>query len=585
MRDIRRSYRFAAFEQDPSTFDNTGDNTFDQSGNIGGASTTPGTVDPSARTGHYGQDVSTRVSFTAPWTIPSDIIDYLTAASDERVSGIPRSLLASTLWNLTHNWNRITPQVVVEVAAAIKRHYDTYQNAARPAGEPFDSYTAWLNAATDYASQSPNGSSNWANYRSTIQAWSQRNFDPGPESNPPTGKYRTPDLPENIGNQLVYGIDATGTAAGADIQDVYDYFESFIGRAPKGDSEAQPYVGMSLAALRVALENTPEGQVYRQYGDQIKSIKQQATQLWRQYMFRDPTTEELVNAVKGGLDSTDKLEAWLRNQPYGKGSTLGTYSDVRQAALTYAQQFLGRNPDSAGQEINWLISQGFTRPDEVSAFYEQLKDRQITGDPNFSWVGNPDQWKKTESEIQSVWQQEGLSGTVDPRLVNQAVSGGWTTDQMKDYVDNLPAPGFAEGITVGQVNIVRSYASKWKEHYLPGETLTTAELQRFIGMTSDEVQGYYRSLPLGLHVAALQGNKQGQDQTGGPTYLDPKGGTDAVPTQTGGVGDVVDPNKQPTTQTDPNAGGGWNPQNLRGIPVKDNTGQWGYVDPGTGRMR
>lgn len=431
------------------------------------------------------------------FSIPGNFIQDINDIADQ--TGIDSRLLAAVIYQKTR-WRK-ADMTESNISNIVNDLLDTYSQMTTPSG------TAQAKAGGRFIPGTGGGvgsKDGWINAAASYLGIDRQNVANLVKTVPTTAA------------DLTYGISSGGgggTSTRSDIQDVYDYFQQFLGRSPANDAEAQKYVGLTFTALRTALEQTPEGQMYRQYGDAIKAIKEQATSLWRTYIGRDPTIGELTNAVKSGLTTTDKIENWLQQQPYGPmKTTLGTYSSVRQAALQYAQQYLGRNPDSDGKEINWLISQGFTRPEQISAFYEQLKQRQTTGDPNFSWVGNPDQWKKTQSEMQSVWQQEGLTGEVDPHFVNQAITGNWTNDQMKSFVDRQPAPGFPQGVTVGEINRVRSYAEKWKEHYLPGQQLTDPELMHFLSMSSEEVQGYYRQMPLTTHIDALRQGQQTAQQ-------------------------------------------------------------------------
>lgn len=484
-------------------------------------------------TGLFGgiDDPAVKRTPSASFSIPGNFIQDINDIADQ--TGIDARLLSAVIYQKTR-WRKADMNENT-IARIVNDLLDTYSQMTTPSdtaqakaggrfipgtGGGVGSKDGWINAAAQYLGIDRQ---NVANLVKTMPKTSA---------------------------DLSYNIDGSGGGGGgstttADIQDVYDYFQSFLGRSPT-EAEAQKYVGLRLTALRTALENTPEGQQYRIYGDAIKSIKEQATSLWRQYLGRDPTIGELTNAVKSGLTTNDKIENWLQNQSYGPmKTTLGTYSAVRGYAQQYAQQYLGRNSDSDGKEINWLISQGFTRPEQIAAFYEQLKQRQTTGDPNFAWVGNPDQWKKTQSEMQSVWAQEGMTGEVDPHFVNQAVTGNWSQDQMKSFVDRQPAPGFPQGMTVGEVNRVRSYATKWKEQYLPGEQLNDAELMHFMNMSSDEVQGYYRNMPLSMHVDALTKAKQTA--------------------------------QQPTPQQQ-NAAPAPQPQPTGGTPIKLKSGQWTTAD-------
>lgn len=329
---------------------------------------------------------------------------------------------------------------------------------------------------------------------------------------------------------LVALLDApSGGAAGVDVEDVRDYAQRFLGR-DMNDEEAGRYVGMSAAALRAALISQPEAAEWRKNGEAVQRAHGWADGIWQTFYGTTPTNAEVLEIVKRG-HTPDSLRRYLADQPYG-GTTLGTLKAAREIADKYAFEYVGRKADEG--EINWLITNKVTTPEAVSAYYEQLKTRIDSGDPTFAWAADPATWRASQSQLQSIWQQAGMLGKIDPNVVNQAVTEKWDAQRAQQYVDALPAPGLT-GITVGEASRVRAIAQKWKDIYLPGDPLTREELSLFVNKNSEDMRRYYRSLPADMTAypgTPMSKPEEQKSQTTKPDKPAPPPEKPAPPTRT-----------------------------------------------------
>lgn len=424
----------------------------------------PGTSSP--------DDTDVRSQTGTKLTVPGNILGWIDDAA--RQFGLPRDLLVAVVYQHSR-FSGLTPGLVAQVAAEIgdRYHEDTDITESEQA--------RWLDAAAFFAYG--NVSSEIAQaYRGNIArvygpeettanpAWKPSSpssvpkfvtrratgITLGPDASLPSGKFTTARFPGGIGGKAAYGPGGTGSA-------------KIAGPIVPGLTDEE-----AIGAQRVA------------------------DSLYLQYFGRFPTPQEYRDVVKGGFTPTS-LEEHLRAQPYS-GTTRGQWEDAKAIANRYAQQQFGR--DAAAEEINFVISNGISGQDNISAYYEQLRQRRDTGDPSFAWVSDPTTWRDTQSLVDSLWKKSGLTGIVDPHFVNQAVQGKWGQDEIQRAIDAMPAPGYAEGVTVGAVNRMKPIAQGYKDsisHIHQGEPVSTAELASFIGgnMNPMGIREYYRSLPAG----------------------------------------------------------------------------------------
>jgi hypothetical protein len=364
-------------------------------------------------------------------------------------------------------------------------------------GAPESDDVLWLNAAANWHTPKRE-SRDWSDYRERLSDLTERGYIPSGK------KDITPDKPKKPKAETAA---QKRLRAPSTIQDVYDLFDELLGRAPESDTEAQGWgrVGVPYGVVRADIAAGPEAALWRQYGPRIKDARSWANSIFRQYTGNEATNAQMRDLIDSRY-TPDTLEAHMRAQPGPGGQgTLGQIADVRDSAAQYARQFLGRRPDEG--EINWLATNfknadGSLRAptaDEVSGFYEQLKTRMEKGDPSFAWVADPQTWRDQRDSLQRTWESLGLRGKVDPRTVNDAISGKWSDDETRERFEALPAPGYPEDYTVGEVNRVRAIAQPWKKHYYPGEDVTREEIMLFRGVKGVEgneaIRHYYRSLP------------------------------------------------------------------------------------------
>lgn len=226
--------------------------------------------------------------------------------------------------------------------------------------------------------------------------------------------------------------------------------------------------------------------------DSAQAVQRVADSLYLKYLGRFPTNAEYLDLSKNSYTPA-QVEEHLRAAPYN-GTTVGQWQDAKSSADKYAQDRFGRDADPG--EVNFLVSNDILDPESVSAYYDQLRTRRDTGDPTFAWVSNPTTWRDTEKTVDALWKRAGLTGTVDPHLVNEAITGKMSQDEITTRIEALPAPGFAVGTTVGEVNRLRDLATASKKSLLPTEGVTKTELDRFIAQKAspEDILGYYRSV-------------------------------------------------------------------------------------------
>lgn len=380
-------------------------------------------------------------------TVPGNIEPWIDAASRE--TGVPFDILAAVIFQHSR-WTGLTPQLVYEVASAV-----AVAKRGRTEGEEIrglsqeemarNNRERWISAAADYGSRNaPPGSDAYTAYRDQMSRLTgPSGWAVGPDIKLPTGKFTVATFPGGIGG---------GSLGGA--------------------AEGFGPEGRRISGLSADDE------------DAAHAI---ADNLFLRYLGRLPTDNEYRNIIRKGM-TPDSLEDHLRAQPNPNvpGKTIGETGDVRDLARQQAQELLGRAPSEG--EINFLLANNIpANAEHVSAFYEQIRDNAV-------WKGDPRQWRAMRDRLERVRASLGLTGDVDPNTVNDALAAGWTEQQARETFRALPAPGFAVGTTVGQVDDLRKLADKFKSELFVEEP-TEAELKQLIGRTPDEIRAYYRSLP------------------------------------------------------------------------------------------
>jgi hypothetical protein len=281
----------------------------------------------------------------------------------------------------------------------------------------------------------------------------------------------------------------TGFKSIVDIQTAYDLFNAYYGHAPANDQEAidSGLIGMEYGLAIQKIENTPEAKTFRESGAKLAAVKPWADALYKKYgIDHAPSPTELKDILDRGYNQ-DTLEAKLRAQQVpGSTVTVGALADARQLANKWAQSIEGR--DASEGEVQWMLSNKVPINDlNISAFYQQMHDHAV-------WHGAPDDWLAAQKRAQTIWQQYGLPGKVDPNMVNSIIDGKLTDPQFTDVVKKQPAPGFPDGVTVGEVDRLRQLAESVKKTLFPGEGVTDAELHSLIGKSPDDIRTYYRSI-------------------------------------------------------------------------------------------
>lgn len=401
--------------------------------------------------------------------VPGNILPWIEAASN--ATGIPRDLLAAIIYQHS-GFIGLTPGLVMQVAEGIGEQFDTQGARFKYPDEQEISEEAWLDAAAAWAYGTTDSAAAQA-YRAELNrvyaaprlvremkggkatgdyvTSTGTGITLGRDKALPSGKFTTARFPGGLGGKAAYG---PGGAGG-------------------GPALATGDMGRRIAGL------TP---------DQETAAHSIADSLYIGYLGRLPTDDEYRNIIKRKL-TQDTLEDYLRAQPNpnAPGTTVGEYGDMKTLATKAARETLGREP-TAG-EINFLITNKVPASSlHVGAYYEQIRDHAV-------WRGDPDKWRDMRDRLQRVWNSLGLTGTVDPNTVNEALGSNWTEDQAGERFRAMPAPGYAQGVTVGDVDRARQTATSFKRELFPGEPVTEAEVKQLIGLSPDEMRNFYRSMP------------------------------------------------------------------------------------------
>lgn len=442
-----------------------------------------------------GLDGETRETSEAKLVVPANLEPIIRSVSQG--SGVPFHVIAGAIQTSHGSWNdRIVPELIAEVAAAIAAgRPSTAQELNDPhmwEGVAFEvlgnGSLKWLDRYREIVYPTITVKSGQLDQKKTYTLQGEPDYRVGDEQQPLSpGKHWIP----KVGAFGGYYINVAGTGEAqrpVDIADVYNAFEQFTGRTPS-EAEAQRYVGLTYDAMRAAILARPESREWRVQGPKITAIRGWVNERYARYLGREATNEEILEVSKRG-HTPQTLETYLRSRPSGT-TTLGVMADTRVLADRYASDFVGRDADPG--EINWIITHNVQTPEGIEAFYEQLRTRIETNDPNFAWAVDPRTWRTRQSDLASAWKQAGLLGDPPPQMVNRSLAEKWDAERTEDEISALPAPGF-EGTTVGEVNRARAVAKRWKAPFFPGQDVTTAELKYVMPMHPEEVRRYYRSL-------------------------------------------------------------------------------------------
>lgn len=442
--------------------------------------------------------------------IPGNILPWIEDASAS--TGVPVPVLAATVYRET-GWAKLDedygPALVLLAARDIAQQHQALADSDSSFGTDVSGgLNGWINAAAGSGSRSGGNATAYRNSilsalgldANTVKSVGRVGFTEDSlwtqgtdKALPDTSKSRTiANLFGRIGGNSI-DLRTPAVTSLTNINDAYRLFKGLTGRDPKSDAEVRPYIGMTNTQTENAISALPEAVDWRKYGSKVGDAKRWAESIYVNLVDRLPTTDELKEIVDRGY-GPNTLEAYLRRQPYGTG-TIGQLADARKVADQVAQKELGRPPDEG--ELNFLVQNGITTSDSISSFYEQLRQRKETGDPSFAWVGNPKQWRDMQATVDQIWKHSGLTSAVDPHIVNDAITAKWTADDIQNYVDNQPAPGFQTGVTVGQVNRIKPIADNWKATWYPTEKASQEELRHFItgGFDSEQIHNYYGNMP------------------------------------------------------------------------------------------
>lgn len=400
--------------------------------------------------------------------VPGNILPWIEAAADE--TGVPVELLAAVIYQHSR-FTGLTPGLVMQVAQGIGNQFDQMPFQGDYPDDRTPNENMWLDAAAAWAYQDPYSTAAAA-YRGNLAQVYRRTslidevkggkktgnlvtdqgtgLTLGPDKTLPSGKFTTARFPGGLGGGAAYGPGGAG-----------------------GPAAKLPIIpGLS--------------------DDDAIAVQRVADPLFLKYLGRLPTTDEYVDMSKKRWNP-QTLEMHLRNQPFKDangnvvaGMTLGRAGDVRGLANQYANDIMGRDADEG--EIAWMIQNGIpANPEHISAFFQQLHDNQV-------WHGNPTEWRDMQKRIQHIWDTLGLTGKVDAATINAAVDGKMTDSQVTDQLRARPAPGYPQGVSVGEVERLRSLAESVKNDLFPGEAVSDAELHHLQGMSPEDVRAYFRSI-------------------------------------------------------------------------------------------
>lgn len=430
--------------------------------------------------------------------IPSNLVPIVDSVA--QATGVPFSVLAAVIQAQNPAWN-LQPSQIATTGNLLNRAIGDF---AGPGG------------VADWASVAGHvfGSDN-ANYNRRInELLNTDEYGPvGSEDDASRWDYTDPVTPlkngANLGGPAGSGLSG-GTAGGttpttgdnspADIQDIYGLFKTYLGRPPQSDAEAQGYgrVELTIGQIRQELQSQPEAQMYRE-GLTRQNAVPWADNLFQQNLGRHATAAELDAVIKNGWNP-EQTTAYLKSQPYGatptialvngqpRVVTIGDATNLKDAMTRSFQKVLGRDP-TAG-ELNFAVTNGIPT-NNTDALAEQTRDKTV-------WAGNPDQYTTARANIQRQLAGYGITvplSSIDPNLVNQAVNGKWSDDQIKSAIGSGQAPGSPAGVTLDQQATTRKTSEGIWNSYFPNEKMPTSMVNQFIGQTPDMIAKQIGSMP------------------------------------------------------------------------------------------
>lgn len=296
------------------------------------------------------------------------------------------------------------------------------------------------------------------------------------------------------------GAPTTGDNSMADLSDIYALFKQYVGRPPQSDAEAIGYgrLGLTVGQIRQELQGQPEAKQYRESLSKQNAVPW-ADNIFQQNLGRHATSEELDAVIRNGW-TPDQTQAYLRSQPYGANPTVaivngtprvvtvGDAANLKDAMTRSYQKTLGRDPTPG--ELNFAVVNGIPT-NHTDALAEQTRDKVV-------WAGNPDLYTLTRANIQRQLAGYGIQvplSSIDPNLVNQAVNGKWTDDQIKASIGAGQAPGAPQGVSLDtQAQTRKTVEGIWNS-YFPGTRFDPASANKYIGQTPDMIAKQIGALP------------------------------------------------------------------------------------------
>jgi hypothetical protein len=425
--------------------------------------------------------------------VPANLIPTIQQVAD--YYGMPFYVLAATI-QLGTNWtNSVDDDYVVQVAQKMAEN----PVSSDPLGHDDPQLPDWV----DVAAKTFGGGAS-SQFRKRLGELVQENIPTSDDftdadrwtydkENPtPTSSYVRPRIGSVGGDKVVVGGAAAGASKypnrAADIDDVGTMFQNLIGRPPKDDAEASRYLGKSIATVAAMLNGSPEGNTWREYGDRIQQARRWADSLSLTLTGRPLNNDEMRRVVDNGW-APGQLDSYLRSQPFGNtNTTIGQAVDLRDAMKKSFQKIIGRDPTEG--EINWAVTNKIPT-NHVDALAEQTKTGTV-------WGGDPEKFTTARSALRQIMNQFGIvvdDQNIDTNLVNQAVNGKWTADQMKQSIASGQMPGTPVGTTVDHYTTTKAMADDVWKTYFPTTTMPQSYTNQFLAMTPDQITMFVRSLP------------------------------------------------------------------------------------------
>lgn len=422
--------------------------------------------------------------------IPQNLVPVFDAVSKQ--TGIPIGVLAAVIQTQIGGFpNTLQGGQIVQVGQALARGGGT--------GDPYDPNWRpdWPTVAAEVFG---NASSGWTKRFNDIygpkdiaddQRWIYDSINPSP-----TGTYHTPDLGGGIGSQKITigsgAVPLTGERSIADIQDIYTLFQQDLGRLPKDDAEAIGWgrLGQTIGAIHAELLASQEGQTYRQNETAIKGASGWVNGAYQRLLGRPATNSEIITITQNGWNP-GQLDTYLKAQPYGTtGATVGQASDLRTAINRSFQSILGR--DATEGEINFAVVNKIPT-NHTDALAEQTKSGTV-------WAGDPEKFTTTRKALQQVMAGYGIivpEGQIDTNLVNQAINGKWTADQMKQSIASGQYPGAPQGTTVDRYTTTKQIADNiWQSLYPNApQSMRQTYMTQFLNMSPDQITSFIGAMP------------------------------------------------------------------------------------------